>query len=131
MRIKMAASIAALSFVLGTIGAFGLDEPGSLRSFKGWELYSWKAGKCWQFSLLNGTNRTKTCAEIKGSKKTLTAIELDAALSKLAKGEYVVWVSNKAPNVADECSLGMPPNSVANRIKSRCKKRDLILSVSP
>src|ERR1051325_1013820 len=34
-------------------------------SMKGYELYSWKEGKQWKFSLLIGTNRDKTLEEIK------------------------------------------------------------------
>lgn len=34
-------------------------------SFKGFELYSWQEDEKWHFSLLEGTNRMKTCEEIK------------------------------------------------------------------
>ena len=33
-------------------------------SLKGYELYSWPEGSDWYFTLITGTNRTKTLAEI-------------------------------------------------------------------
>jgi hypothetical protein len=61
--------------------------------FKGVELYSWKdKGGAWLFVLLDGTNRRKTEAEVKGAKDRLQGVEaLKIALGRLAVGEQVFW----------------------------------------
>jgi hypothetical protein len=61
--------------------------------FKGVELYSWKdKGGGWLFVLLDGTNRVKTEAEVKGAKNRIKGAEaLKKALARLAVGEQVFW----------------------------------------
>ncbi len=42
-----------------------LSLPQSLpRSMKGYELYSWKSGTAWRFTLITGTTRLTTLAEL-------------------------------------------------------------------
>lgn len=64
-------------------------------SFKGIELNSWKpATGVWHFSLLVGTNRTKTIKEITDPKVTIVGVEnLKKRLSELPKGENVFWLN--------------------------------------
>ncbi|MBY0358374.1 MAG: hypothetical protein K2W82_10270 [Candidatus Obscuribacterales bacterium] len=95
---------------------------GSLKSFKGWELYSWQAGGQWRFSLLTGTNRQKQCDEIKCEKKALTLAELKRELKNLSAEEPVFWTSR-----ADDCSLAVPPDSIKESIKADCQKLHLQL----
>jgi hypothetical protein len=60
--------------------------------FKGVEMYSWKDGRVWKFSLLEGTNRNKTKNEIMAKSVTMTGLEsLETRLATLAVGEYVSW----------------------------------------
>ncbi len=65
-------------------------------AFKGVELYSWKSGPAnqWSYSLLPGTNRNKTLAEITEPRNAISGVnELKVQLAKLAKGEQVFWTS--------------------------------------
>ncbi len=74
---------------------------GAQHSMKGWELYVWSADGEPRFSLLVGTNRLKTPAEIFGDQqqdsKVAPAVNVDlagirAGLAQLAPGnEIVVW----------------------------------------
>jgi hypothetical protein len=41
------------------------------QSMKGYELYSWKSGGTWCFTLITGTNRLKTPAEIASRESTI------------------------------------------------------------
>ncbi len=68
--------------------------------FKGIELYSWQAetGE-WAYSILPGTNRNKTIAEVKAHPLNLE--EVKVAISKMAIGESIFWL-----NRTDEGSSG-------------------------
>jgi hypothetical protein len=65
---------------------------------KGVELYSWQDERGdWLFVLLDGTNRVKQEAEIKGAKELLRGAEsLHKALARLAVGEQVFWTHHVA-----------------------------------
>ena len=67
---------------------------GTKKSFKGWELYSWrnKESNAWNFSLLQGTNRNKTEQEIKSTEVTKDIDLLKAELKKIAANESVFWL---------------------------------------
>ena len=74
-------------------------------SLKGWERYSWRDQKSWKFLILIGTNRNKKLEEIIAPKIMLHSLkELEQALSKLAKDEYITWFD---PPAIPELSL--PP----------------------
>ena len=64
-------------------------------AFKGIELNSWlPASDVWRFSLLMGTNRTKTIQEITDPKVTIIGVNnLKKKLSELPKGENVYWMN--------------------------------------
>ena len=87
---------------------------------KGIELYSWKpAGKDWHFSLLIGTNRNKTMAEIKDPQYTVEGTKaIEEKLSRLAKGETVTWL-----NLAKE----PVPKEITDEIASKCKALEINL----
>lgn len=87
---------------------------------KGMELYSWKPiGKDWHFSLLIGTNRNKTMAEIKDPQYTVEGTKaIEEKLSKLAKGECVTW-----SNLAE----GVVPKQIADEITRKCKTLEIRL----
>lgn len=70
------------------------------RSFKGYELYSWREGDGWKFKLITGTNRTKTLREIINDTDEISEFVdiqvtgVDALLillHKLPDGESVFW----------------------------------------
>jgi hypothetical protein len=82
--------------------------------FKGMELYSWldPATKSWHFTLLPGTNRRKSDAEIRESREVaLTVGDIERKISRLAPGEQVFWT------VPSTGAFSLPPVEVvdANR----------------
>jgi hypothetical protein len=64
---------------------------------KGAELYSWQDANtgAWRFSLLPGTNRVKTLAEITDRTRTLDLVTLKRRIGALAEGEHVYWSTGK------------------------------------
>jgi len=127
MKLRLATGILAVSLLI-TIPAQGADME-KLKSFKGWELYSWQVGKDWKFSLLEGTNRAKTCAEVKSKKETRTLPEMEKELDGLAGGEQIIWAGAKAVNLADKCELALPPADVVKKLETHCAKHGLSLTV--
>jgi hypothetical protein len=89
-------------------------------AFKGMELYSWKPeGKEWHFSVLEGTNRNKTMAEITAPEDTLVGVApLKKRLARLAKGESVFW-----RNLADESV----PQDMEEDLRAFCQGIDVTL----
>jgi hypothetical protein len=90
--------------------------------FKGVELYSWKdKGGDGVFALLDGTNRDKTEAEVKGTKDLFKDTkELKKTLARLAEGEQVSWSHRIA-------GFEYPPKVTREEIKTAAKKAKLIL----
>ncbi|MBN1643856.1 MAG: hypothetical protein JW856_03465, partial [Dehalococcoidales bacterium] len=72
------------------------------RSMKGYELYSWEKDSQWHFTLITGTNRTKTIEEITSEEDYVSetgwikihVVGVDAVkdvLSRMPEGESVCW----------------------------------------
>ena len=98
-------------------GKAASDPPtGTKASFKGWELYVWQRDGDTFFSLLPGTNRLKTDAEI-----TAVAVKgLDAIKPKLVElkaGEMVLPCGRRHPDQA--------PDGPAKEIRKYCQKLGL------
>ncbi len=73
------------------------------RSMKGYELYSWQDGQQWRFTLITGTNRTKTLEEITTGEDALTAdgwvnihvqglAAIQSVVSRIPPGEWLSWI---------------------------------------
>jgi hypothetical protein len=94
---------------------------------KGWELYSWRDGGEWRFALHLGTNRTKSCDEIKDSRAVKTVPELDAAIVELARtpGDEIIWEAPDAAVLRGPCDLAYPPPEIAVRIRERIRQLGL------
>ena len=89
--------------------------------FKGVELYSWRAGDEWRFSLLIGTNRVKFEREIKSPAATLANLaDLKKKLAQLAPGEQVSW-----------SGPGMLPQAVRIEIETACRSFTLKCHTGP
>ena len=87
----------------------------SKRFFKGVELNSWRDRDRWRFSLLLGTNRLKSDAEIKAPAATLKdVVELKQRLAQLAPGESVSW---EGPE--------FPPETIRRDIEAFCRSLGL------
>jgi hypothetical protein len=93
--------------------------------FKGVELYSWKdKGGDWLFALLDGTNREKTEAEVKGTKRLVKGVQdLKKALSHLAEGEQVSWRHGIA-------GFELPPKATRAEIEAAAKKAKIKLRMT-
>ncbi|MBN2044639.1 MAG: hypothetical protein JW757_06445 [Anaerolineales bacterium] len=95
-------------------------------TFKGMELYSWQAESGeWQFSLLPGTNRIKTFAEVAAD--PLDQHELEADLSKLAVGETVFWVNRVEGDVSGQ--MVFPPQVVIEAIVRHANGVDVTVEI--
>lgn len=112
------------------------------QSMKGYELYSWKSGKVWRFTLITGTNRLKTLAEITSPesvveddlvKITVEGVsELKAALDRLTSDAQVVWWGE--PDLSPDsliplARLELPPRSMVEEIQSHCSVLGIQLEV--
>jgi hypothetical protein len=90
-------------------------------SMKGYELYSWRDGNQWNFSLLVGTNREKTLDEIKDTQTILRGVDaLTSALEEMPAGQYITWSSRE--------TLSFPPADIIEQIEQVCKAQGLILN---
>lgn len=108
--------------------------PGSM---KGYELYSWKpAGDDWHFTLITGTNRNKSCEELKtgddlldGGWVKITAVGVDAlkqVLSRLPAGESVFWGDSR---FIPGCDLALPGDEILADVRAHCSSLGLQLGL--
>jgi len=97
-------------------------------SFKGYELYSWLEDSQWHFTLITGTNRTKTIEEITSGADYISetgwvkihVVGLDAikeVLSRVPQNELVCWCDELHLGQAGDTDLQLPPEQIVNTIK--------------
>jgi hypothetical protein len=111
---------------------------------KGYELYSWQSGGDWYFTLITGTNRLKTIAELTTResvvkhdwvKITVNGIsDVKAALGRLPPGARVVWYGKRdLPRgyPVPEVTLELPPTHLAEEVQSLCSELGIQMTVSP
>ena len=101
---------------------------------KGYELYSWKMKGRWHYSLLVGTNRSKTYEEIRSNGVVIGDTALKSALKKIPKGGEVFWMSDAPPNIEKPKSgqwidLKMPSRKRIKKIKAYCGKLGIKLKL--
>jgi hypothetical protein len=129
LRKKM---IAGVILLLIACAAQAQDRQSSM---KGYELYSWKVKGTWRYSLLVGTNRSKTYEEIMLNKNIrIGDMALKAELKKLPKGQEIFWMSDAPPNIEKPKSgrwidLKMPSRKRIKSIKSYCDKLGIKLNL--
>lgn len=111
-------------------------------SIKGYELYSWRVGQEWYFTLVTGTNRTKTRQEIASSenviekewtKVTVQGIyDLEVALEQLPSDTWVVWMGPQTMRKRGvrPGDLRLPPRRAVEEIKAHCQELGLWLEVN-
>ncbi len=107
---------------------------------KGYEIYSWPEGNDWYFSVMIGTNRNKTYAEVISNIPseihiiTVTGIDnLKLVLARFPEGEYITligkswlqscWGSNYG-------NLQLPPQNFIDNIAQFCTQKKLNLQVT-
>jgi len=103
---------------LVSVGYLEANAPptGTKTSFKGWELYIWQQDSDTHFSLLLGTNRSKTDTEIvTAAVKGIDAIK--PKLDELEAGETVF--------PCGRCLAGQAPEGPAKEIRTYCRKLGL------
>ncbi|MDZ4835413.1 MAG: hypothetical protein SGJ27_16670 [Candidatus Melainabacteria bacterium] len=123
-----AISLLLLVFILSPAEASGIGlkatlekaPPHSVKLFKGLELYMWRVDDKPHWSMLMGTNRNKTKAEIRRKEETIKSVdEITRLLEKVAPGEYIILVDQEKAegkkNSREEIST----------IKAVCKKLNL------
>jgi hypothetical protein len=118
-----------ISFVMADSTFIGIPSPAAGQTrlekplFKGAELYSWRDGQVWKFSLLVGTNRNKTEQEIMAKSVAVTGLEpLKVRLATLAIGESVSWSNPKAKPFA------YPSAEVVADLVQFCKGQQITLN---
>lgn len=135
-RTRFGLLLLALSASAPLLGACARGPRGLFpHSMKGYELYSFKVGPDWNYSLLTASNREKTFEEIsstdgfidKGGMTKVMARGADKLagilLLRLPKGEEIVWRSSMPKGVS------LPPASDVDLIKGAAQERKLRLEL--
>jgi hypothetical protein len=113
-------------------------------SMKGYELYSWEEDNQWHFTLITGTNRTKTMEEITSKEDLISEsgwvkihVEgVDAikdALSRLPQSESIFWCDELHIGQTTETSsnIQLPPEQITDAIKEHAEQcgLDFVITV--
>jgi hypothetical protein len=110
-------------------------------SMKGYELYSWRSGKAWRYTLVTGSNRLKTVAEVTSGESKIDGewvkimvggmTELQAVLSLLPAEATVFWAAPNLPSglVMPWVRLALPPESTIEAVKLYCIQQGIQLEV--
>jgi hypothetical protein len=112
------------------------------QSMKEYELYSWKPGRVWRFTLITGTNRLKTVAEITSPesvigddwvKITVEGItDLESVLGRLPLDTQVSWRGAGHPSVdsaSSKTDLQIPSERLVKEIRTYCAEAGVHLEV--
>lgn len=121
MRITLLGLLTAAAFLTGACAAQS-SSPRRELSFKGIELYSWRAddGK-WSFSLAPGTNRRKSRSEVQSSPLTLEQVE--AEIGKLPEGETLLWGNLVTEDgTGKDVTLDFPPTETVERLRALARQ---------
>lgn len=102
-------------------------------SMKGWELYSWTDANRWNYSLLMGTDRLKSYAEVTENLIKVSGEDsLKLLLDKLPAGEEIHWAGKGWLNTtwnSNYGTLALPDGNTVNEIKSYCNLKGLVLII--
>jgi len=115
------------------------------RSVKGYELFSWYVEEedAWYYTLVTGTNRTKTWEEVSTPESTITESDwvkitveggtaLKSILDRLPEGEDVLWIGPKEPQAMSTLGdhIRLPNETIVREMKAYGRQLDINLSVS-
>jgi hypothetical protein len=106
------------------VGGAALAQPRGAHSPGGWEIYSWRVGGRWYFSLVEGARREKSLEEITGKK--MEAAELEQKLTLLQIGEQLAWGTGDHVRTRAKV-FATPPDPIRDRIVERCLRLGLKL----
>lgn len=109
-------------------------------SMKGYELYSWPEGNEWYFSILAGTNRTKTYAEVISKAPseihliTVTGVDnLKSALAQFPENEHITWIGRgwlQSCWGSNYGNLQLPAQNYIDEITKYCTQKKLNLQLT-
>jgi hypothetical protein len=111
-------------------------------SMKGYELYSWLENGQWRFTLITGTNRNKTRAEITSPedyisesgwvKVTAAGLEdVRAVLSKLPPNESIFWLDGMREQTDQTgIKIQLPPQEISGAVKQYAVQYGLQLNIN-
>jgi len=110
---------------------------------KGYELYSWQVDGAWWFTLITGTNRTKSLEEITSGEDVVSEDgwvrlhaqglqALENLLQRLPEEEELFWAGAQWLQGAqtDGDGLALPPQEMVQDVKDHCERRGVVLHVS-
>ena len=105
------------------------------QSMKGYELYSWEEDNQWHFTLITGTNRTKTLEEITSKEDYISesgwvktqVVSIDAikdVLSRLPQSESIFWCDGMRLVQTTETNIyiQLPPEQITAAIKEHAEQ---------
>ena len=111
-------------------------------SMKGYELYSWtmEENGDWIYTLVTGTNRAKSYAELAPPESVITADDwvkitaretstLQSVLDLLPEGETLLWLDAGQLEGAPAIEASFPGQNVVREIEQYCEHRDIGLEV--
>lgn len=109
---------------------------------KGYELYSWEENDNWYYTLIEGTNRTKTFEEISAENNILegngikvsteSLSELKNIISKLPEDELVFWLGEDWIKLAwgdKHDNIKLPDEEIQNELLKFCNDVKVRLSI--
>jgi hypothetical protein len=112
------------------------------RSMKGYELYNWyvEEDDAWYYTLVTGTNRVKSYAEISTPesviteddwvKITVTGIDpLKSVLDLLPQRQIITWLDTRRLEAAPPVEEVFPGQVVVREIERYCQRRNIRLDV--
>jgi len=110
-------------------------------SMKGYELYSWEEDNQWHFTLITGTNRTKTMEEITSKEDFISetgwvkihvmgANAIKDVLSRLPQSESIFWCDELHIGQTTETDLELPPEQITDAIKEYAEQCGLDFTVT-
>ena len=116
------------------VKSFNPDTINFPHSMKGWELYSWPNGNDWNYSILMGTNRTKSYLEVTTNQLVVCGKDsLKMLLDKFTAGEYLFWVGKGwlGNSWSDNFgNLSLPDQATKLEIENYCMQRKIVLSIA-
>ncbi|MFC1956151.1 hypothetical protein ACFLWZ_06500 [Chloroflexota bacterium] len=110
-------------------------------SMKGYELYSWEEDNQWYFTLITGTNSTKTMEEISSNEDYISetgwvriqVVGADAikdVLSRLPQSESIFWCDELHIGQTTETDLELPPEQITDTIREYAEQCSLDFAVT-
>jgi len=110
-------------------------------SLKGYEMYSWLEDSQWHFTLITGTNRTKTTEEITSEEDVISetgwvnihvegVIAIKDVLSWLPRNESVNWCDELHIGQITETDFELPSAQTISSIEEYARQRGLDLAIT-